>query len=83
MLERGQPLLQLHMQAHRADDGPHRARARAPLLDRLDRGFFQLRMVRQAQIVVAGQVDDVRLAVDRDPRPRKARPSWHGVLYRC
>ena len=67
VLKLGQPLLELLVDRHRPDDRPHRPRARAPLLDGLDRRLLQLRVVRQAEIVVGLERLTTSLAVDGDP----------------
>ncbi len=63
VLEARDLLLQLHVDLHGAGDGAHRARADAVLLRGFERGFAQLGMGRQAEIVVGGEVDDL-LAVE-------------------
>ena len=58
VLELGEPPLELHVHFHGSRDGAHRAGADAELLDRVERGLLQLRMRRQAEIVVRRQIDD-------------------------
>ena len=59
LLEGGQPPLELHVDVHGAGDGAHRARADAELRDRLERLLAQLRVRRQAEVVVRREVDDL------------------------
>ena len=59
----GEPALELHVHFHGSRDGADRARADAELLDRFERRLLQLRMRRQAEIVVRRQVDD-RLVIE-------------------
>ena len=63
VLERGEPPLELHVQLHRAGDGAHRARAGAVLAHGVERRLAQLRMRRQAEIVVRREIDD-RLVIE-------------------
>ena len=68
VLEARNLLLQLHVDLHGAGDGPHRARAHAQLPRSLQRRLNQLGMVRQPQVVVAGQVDHLLAVVVADRR---------------
>ena len=61
-------LLELHVDAHGAGDGAHRARAHAQLARGLQRRLDELGVVGQAEIIVAGQVDDLLAVVVADRR---------------
>ena len=63
VLEARDLFFQLHVDLHGAGDGAHRARADAEFLRRFERGFAQLGMGGQAEIIVGGEVDDL-LAVE-------------------
>ena len=65
-LEIGDPLLQLHVDAHGAGDGADRARSSAELLRRFHLRLDQFGMVRQAEIVVARQIDHLAAIEARD-----------------
>jgi len=59
----GGAAFEFHVDRHRPRDGAHRAGARAELAHGGDRGFLQLGMVGQAEVVVAGQVDHLLAVV--------------------
>src|SRR5439155_24027301 len=59
LLERREPALQLYVNRHGARDRAHGSGAGAELLHCLDRPLPQLRMRRQAEVVVRGEVDDL------------------------
>ena len=59
LLEGGQPALELHVDVHGAGDGADRAGADAERAGRLQRLFAQLRMRRQAEVVVRREIDDL------------------------
>ena len=59
-------LFELHVDAHGAGDGADRARAHAKRVGGGDCGLNQLGVVGQAEIVVAGQVDDLAPVVVAD-----------------
>ena len=63
VLEARNLFLQLHVDAHGSGDRPHRARPHAEGPRRGQRRLNQLGMVRQAQVVVAGQVDHLAAVV--------------------
>ena len=63
VLEAGDLLLQLHVDAHGAGDGSHRARTHAEGARGGQRRLNQLGVVGQAQIIVAGQVDHLLAVV--------------------
>ena len=63
LLELGEPALQLHVNLHGAGDRPDGSGADAQLLQRRERFLLQLRMRRQAEVVVRREVDDLA-AVD-------------------
>ena len=65
-LELGEAALQVSVQGHGPGDRSHGARTGPVLHGRLRRGFLELRMRRQAQVVVRGEVDDVAAV---EPRP--------------
>ena len=77
-------LLKFHMDAHRSGNGAHRTRANAEFLRGFQRCFNQLGMIREAEVIVAGQVDDLApvvvahrgLLVIKDPQfeMRSLRP---------
>jgi hypothetical protein len=56
---------ELFVQRHVSDDGLDGSRADPEFPYRGDRGFFQTRMVREAQVIVGGKVDDL-MPVDDD-----------------
>ena len=58
VLEARDLLFQLHVDLHGAGDGAHRARADAVLLGGFQRGFAQLGMGGQPEVVVGGEIDD-------------------------
>src|ERR1035441_7825384 len=66
VLEGGDFLFQLHVDAHGAGDGAHGSGTCAVLLRGGDGGLAQLGVVAQAQVVVAGQVDDAAAVVVAD-----------------
>ena len=74
LLEGGDTPLQLQMERHRARDRPNRARAHAERADGLDGRLLELRMGRQPEIVVRGEIDDLASV---EPRPRKLLPFEH------
>ena len=57
VLERRDALLELHVHAHGAGDGAHRAATHAEFADRFQRRFAQFGMRRQPEVVVGGEVD--------------------------
>ena len=59
ILEGGDALFELHVDAHGAGDGADGAGANAEILHRLDGGFPQLGMGGQPQVVIGGEVDDL------------------------
>src|SRR5271166_5809802 len=59
ILEARDLLFELHVNAHGSGDGADGAGAYAELAGSLEGGFDELRMIRQAEVVVAGQVDDL------------------------
>ena len=63
VLEARDLFFQLHVDLHGAGNGAHRARADAVLARRLQRGFAQLGVRRQPEIVVRREIDDL-LAVE-------------------
>ena len=63
ILEARNLLFELHVDAHGSGDGAHRARAHAEGSRGRDGGLNELGVVGQAQIVVAGQVDDLAAVV--------------------
>ena len=63
VLEARNLFFQLHVDRHGAGDGAHRAGADAVLLRGFERGFAQLGVSGQSEIVVGGEVDDL-LAVE-------------------
>src|SRR5205814_11420 len=70
-LEAGDPPLQLLVQVHVPRDRAHAAAARPVGLDGLPRGPFDLRMVREVQVVVRAEHDH-GLAVDLAPGRRRS-----------
>ena len=66
ILEARDLLLEVHVDAHGPGDGPHRARTHAELPRGRKGRFDQLGMVGQAQVIVAGQVDDLLAVVVAD-----------------
>jgi hypothetical protein len=64
-LERGQFHFQPLVDRHVAGDRPDRPRAHAEVAGRCERSFHQSRMRGQAQVVVRGEVDQLR-PVDHD-----------------
>ena len=71
LLELGEPALELLVQVHRPRDRTDRAGADPVALDRLERALLQLRVCRQAEVVVGREVDDAP-AVDVGPRGLRA-----------
>ena len=67
VLEARDLLFEFHVDAHGAGDGAHCARAHAQFARGLQGRLDQLGVVAQAEVVVAGQVDD--LACRRNGRP--------------
>ena len=59
ILEARNPLLELYVDAHGSGDGADGARAYSKRVCRGDGGLNELGMVGQAQVIVAGQVDDL------------------------
>ena len=59
MLECGDALFELHVQRHGSGNGTHSARADAIASSGLDRGFAQLGMRSQAEIVIGGEINYV------------------------
>jgi hypothetical protein len=57
------PCRSAHVQRHGARDGAHRARSHAELAGGFQRGFAQLGMRGEPEVVVGGEVDDV-LAIE-------------------
>ena len=66
ILEARNLFLELHVDAHGSGDGAHRARAHAEGARGGDGRLNQLGVVGQAEIVVAGQVDDLAPVVVAD-----------------
>ena len=58
VLELRNAAFQLHVQAHGARNGTDGARACAIFLRRRHRGFDELGVIGQAEIIVAGEIDD-------------------------
>ena len=71
LLERGEPRLELDAQRERPGDRADRARADAESSSGLDDPRDEQRVVRQAEVVVRGEVDD-RSVVDVRSRPLSA-----------
>ena len=63
VLEARDLFFELHVDLHGAGDGAHRARSDAVFTRGFERGFAQLGMRGQAEIIVGGEVDDL-LAVE-------------------
>ena len=63
ILEARDLLLKLHVDAHRAGDGSHCARTHAVFARRLQCRLDQLWMVRQPEVIVAGQIDHMLAVV--------------------
>src|SRR4029077_2924252 len=70
VLERGEPALELTVQVHRTGDRAHRAGARAELGRGLRGRGVHPRVVRQTEVVVRREVDDVPAV---EPRPGAGR----------
>ena len=66
VLERGDLFFELHVDAHGAGDGAHGAGADAVLRDGRGGGFAELGVVAEAEVVVAGEVDDLAAVVGAD-----------------
>ena len=66
VLEAGDLFLEIHVDAHGSGDGPHRAGADAKGARGGQGGLNQLGVVGQAEVVVAGQVDDLAAVVMAD-----------------
>jgi hypothetical protein len=83
VLERREPALELHVQFHRPGDGADRAGADAVLRDRVERRLFQLRMRREAEVVVRGEIDHramVETAVRQRLAVHHAEPAMEALL---
>ena len=66
VLEGGDLLFELHVDAHGAGDGADGAGAYAMLADGCDGGFFEFGVVAETEVVVAGEVDDFAAVVGAD-----------------
>ena len=66
VLEAGDLFFELHVDAHGAGDGADGSGADAELLGGGDGGFAEFGMVAEAEIVVAGEVDDLFAVVGAD-----------------
>ena len=67
VLEARNLLFEVHVNAHRARDGPHRARPDAKFARSLKRRLAQLGMRRQPKVIVRSKIDDL-LSVKRADR---------------
>ena len=65
-LKRGDFLFELHVDAHGAGDGADGAGAYAVLGDGAVGGFFEFGVVAEAEVVVAGEVDDLAAVIGAD-----------------
>ena len=61
LLEFRETPFELHVDGHRACDGPHRSRADAERARRLERPLPQRRVRRQAEVVVGREVHDLAM----------------------
>ncbi len=66
VFEGGDLFFELHVDAHGAGDGADGAGADAVLADGADGGFCELGVVAEAEVVVAGEVDDLAAVVGAD-----------------
>ena len=66
ILEAGDLFFELHVDAHGSRDGAHRSRAHAKGARGVDRCLDEPGMIGEAEIVVAGQVDDFAAVVMAD-----------------
>ena len=58
LLERGEPALEFHVDVHRPGNRSHRSRADAVLPRCLEGALTQLRMRRQAEVIIRREIDD-------------------------
>ncbi len=73
VLEARNLLFELHVDAHGAGNGSHRARTDAVFARGRDRCFDQLGVCRKPEIIVRGEVDDALAVVGADRPPAGPR----------